>query len=682
MKTLIHKTPNVLLIFSLFALMACEPDQTLDLPAIFSDNMVLQQKEEVVIWGKATPGTPVTASGEWGTSASATTNDEGDWQLELPTIEAGGPYTLSISTPDTSIQFNNILLGEVWLASGQSNMEMPLTGWPPNDAILKSAESIKNSDNPDIRMFTVSRNVSSAPLNDITGSWLVSKPEVAGTFSATAYFFAQKINAELNVPVGIIHSSWGGTPIEAWVSRKTLSDDRDFSTITKQLKELEKEEKAYNLWLNQFVSISILSSEQNEHPFQGLDVFDEYSSDPETNTSDWLEMELPTNFEETEVGDIDGVVWFRKEIDIPESWQNKEVTVSLGPIDDMDVTYFNGEKIGGIEKAGFWQKERTYTIPAKDITPGKSVLAVKVIDHQGGGGIYGDKELLRIYPSQNEEEAISLAGKWKYIVTAQISGDKMYLFDPETSSYSERPELSMPLTAHTPTTLYNAMIAPLTPFTIKGTIWYQGETNVGRANQYIRLMKLLINDWRRQFNNEEMPFYYVQLAPWNYDNVEGTSSANLREAQRRSLSIPNTGMAVTLDIGNVENIHPANKIDVGKRLALWALAKDYEQEIPFSGPIPRQAEIRDNKVVIDFKYVAEGLKIEKEIPNQFEIAGNDGKFFPAKTEIKENSIFVSSPKVSNPEHVRYAYRNGAVASLFNSAGLPAPSFTTEEDIDD
>jgi sialate O-acetylesterase len=378
------------------------------------------------------------------------------------------------------------------------------------------------------------------------------------------------------------------------------------------------------------------------------------------------------------------VVWFRKEFSIPEEWNNKELTVSLGPIDDMDVTYLNGEKIGSLEVDGFWQQERYYTVPANAVKPGKAVIAVRVTDPRGNGGILGDRELLRIYPSNNKNAAIPLDGKWQYKVVGQIIGDTMYLFDPQTDTYESRPELEIAINAHTPTVLYNAMIAPLTPFTLQGTIWYQGETNVNRSKQYMRHMSLLINDWRKQFNNENMPFYYVQLAPWHYNNLQGRSSAHLREAQRRSLDIPNTGMAVTLDIGNVDNIHPANKQEVGKRLAYWALANNYGENIPFSGPIPKaDVETKDNKIIVSFDYATSGLVIKEDISNQFEVSGNDGTFYPAtRVEITGDKIEISSNQVTNPQNVRYAYKNGTEASLFNEAGLPAPSCTTEEKIEE
>ena len=669
-----------LLSVSIFSMMSCQQKANLSLPAIFSDNMVMQQNSNAAIWGKASPGTEIKVSGDWGESATATAEADSSWQVQLPTLEAGGPHSLSFSTSDTSLTVKNILFGEVWLASGQSNMEMPVKGWPPNDTIMNSAQTIANSANPAIRMFTVARNISSTQLKDVSGAWASASPETTGNFSATAYFFARKLHNELNVPVGIIHSSWGGTPIEAWISKKELTNNTDFSAIIKDLEDFAPQAEVYNKWLTANESINILPTPENKEPFKNLDAFDDYCSNPKTNTEDWPSIKLPTTIEQTEIGAIDGIVWFRKEVQIPEKWSGKDLIISLGPIDDMDVTYFNGERIGGTEVEGFYQKVRYYTVPADMVKPGTATIAVKVIDNQGGGGIYGTPDQMILHPKANEADKIELSGEWAYNVVGQITGSKLYLFNPEANVYDSRPELSIHLSSHTPTVLYNAMIAPLLPYTLKGAIWYQGETNVGRANQYMDLKASLINNWRKVFDNTKLPFYYVQLAPWNYDNVDGISSANLREAQRRSLRIPNTGMAVTLDIGNVDNIHPANKTDVGERLALWALSQNYSMDIPYSGPMPENFSKEDRKIVISFDNAYEGLELKTNVPNQFEIAGEDGKFYPAIVEVNDNKLHVSSPLVNQPQNVRYAYKNGAEAALFNGVGLPAPSFTSEEEI--
>jgi sialate O-acetylesterase len=670
---------TALLVVTVLSLSACAKDAKLSLPTIFSDNMVLQQKSDAAIWGKATPGTTVTVAGEWGASASATAADDSTWQLNLSTAEAGGPYTLTVSAEKSSIIINNVLLGEVWLGSGQSNMEMPLEGWPPNDLIMDSEATIAASANSQIRMFTVVRSTSAMPLDDVSGEWQIASPETSGAFSATAYFFARKLNAELNVPIGIIHSSWGGTPAEAWVSGKMLAIDNDFSSIIEQMEEFGPQAEIYKEWLNQHPS-TVITVKDDKDPLVGIDIFDEYCANPATSTEDWAVMKVPGTIEQSDIGELDGAVWLRRDIEIPSEWEGQSLVLDLGPIDDRDVTYFNGTRIGGIEGAGFYQAVRQYTIPSELVTAGKAVIAVRVIDTQGGGGFTGRPENIKIAPENQPEAAIALAGEWPYKVVAELKGDKLYLLDPETNDFASRPALSMALTAYTPSALFNGMIAPILPYTIQGAIWYQGETNVGRAHQYMRLKSMLVTDWRNQFENPNLSFYFVQLAPWHNGNVEGRSSAHLREAQRRMMDLPNTGMISTLDIGNVMNIHPANKTDVGERLALWALANNYQMDVPFSGPIPAEKETQGNALHLSFKHTADTLVINQEVPNQFEISGADGVFYPAKAVINGDTLVLTSDNVKAPVNARYAYKNGSVASLFNSAGLPAPSFSTEDEI--
>ncbi|MCA1744381.1 MAG: hypothetical protein LC643_01445 [Bacteroidales bacterium] len=425
---------------------------------------------------------------------------------------------------------------------------------------------------------------------------------------------------------------------------------------------------------------TVITVTDNKDPLIGIDIFDQYCANPATPTAEWPLMTVPGNLEKSAIGEFDGAVWLRREIDIPAEWEGQNLVLNLGPIDDRDVTYFNGTRVGATEEDGFWQAKRQYTVPAELVTAGRATIAVRVIDTQGGGGFTGQAEDLNIAPENQSDAAINLAGEWPYMVVAELKGNRLYLLDPESNRFADRPTLSLTLSSHTPSALFNAMIAPLTPYTLKGAIWYQGETNVGRAHQYMRLKSMLVTDWRNQFDNPDLSFYYVQLAPWNYNEAEGNASAHLREAQRRMMDLPNTGMISTLDIGNVDNIHPANKTYVGERLALWALANNYDMELPFSGPIPTEKETQGNALHLSFKHTEEALIIKEEVPNQFEIAGADGIFHPAIAEIKGDALILTSAKVKAPVNARYAYKNGSVASLFNSAGLPAPSFSTEDEI--
>jgi sialate O-acetylesterase len=658
----------------------CKPDKsTLQLPAIISNHMVLQQNSDAALWGKANPGSKITVTAPWGSKSSVKANSDSTWLLTLATGTAGGPFEIIIANDDSVATIVDVMVGEVWLASGQSNMEMPLMGWPPNDTIQGSAKAIALSANNAIRMFTVTRNVSASPLTDVVGSWQVSSPETSPNFSATAYFFARKLNAELNVPVGIIHSSWGGTPAESWIKGSVLANDPDFAKTVKNLEDLMPQMVVYNQWMTGLPLVDV-TVKDGKDPIVGLDLFDVYCSSPTTDTQAWGKLNMPSNIESSEIGEFDGVVWLRKEVDIPAAWAGKELVLSLGAIDDRDVTYFNGTRVGGFEEAGMWQMKRVYTIPAELVKAGKAVVAVRVTDTQGGGGITGGADLMTIAPTKQPQKSISLAGEWQYRVVAEFKQNKLYTIDPQSNQWEKRPKLSVALGPYTATSLYNAMIAPLVPYGIKGAIWYQGEANVGRAKQYVGLMEKLIACWRADFVNAQMPFAMAQLAPWHYNDVTGISSAGIREAQRRTLSVANTGLVSTMDIGDVNNIHPCNKSDVGERFALWALATQYgKADLAFSGPQFKSMEIAEGKALLTFDSTNGGLIVKDDVPNQFEIAGADGVFVPATVVIDGNHLVVSSDKVTEPANVRYAFKNGSVASLFNGASLPAPSFTTESD---
>ncbi|MCX7798090.1 MAG: sialate O-acetylesterase [Melioribacter sp.] len=643
-----------------------------ELPSIFSDNMVLQQKSFVNIWGKATPGTEIKITASWKQTVFTKTKNDGYWTAKIKTPKAGGPYEMKIQAGDTTIVFKNILIGEVWLCSGQSNMEMPLAGWPPKDTIYGAKEEIKNSTNSNIRFFTVTRSISSKPEFNCEGKWVESNPESASRFSATAYFFGKKLYNELKVPIGLIHSSWGGTPVEAWTGAKYISKIEQYKNIVEQLDKSKDEIIKLREWLNKKPVVDI--SKRTEK-WKDADFRDSICSKIDYDDSNWREMNLPTTWERTEVGNFDGVVWFRKKIEIPETWLNKDLIIELGPIDDIDATFINGVKVGGYEEEGFWQEDRIYKIPFNIISSKEILIAVRVIDNQGGGGIWGPKEKMKLYP-KDSTNFISLAGNWKYLPVAEYLSGKYYLFDVKKLEYYDRPKLSVDLSAYTPTALYNAMIAPLIPYRIKGVIWYQGESNTGNPELYKILFPLMIKNWRADWKQGNFPFYFVQIAPYNYG--EQIQSQKLREAQMQSLSVPNTGMVVTLDIGNPNNIHPGNKKDVGERLALWALAKDYNKKIVFSGPIFKSMKILKDKIELTFKYSDGGLIIkEQNGKNNFTIAGEDKIFRNAEVKIKGKKLLVFNPNIKKPVAVRYCWDNTSEATLFNKAGLPASSFRTD-----
>jgi sialate O-acetylesterase len=641
---------------------------------LFTDNMVFQQQSASPIWGRGTPGTSIKVEASWGTSATTTVASDSAWMLKVRTPKAGGPYEMSILHDDTSLDLKNVLVGEVWLCSGQSNMEMPLAGWPPADTVLNSAETIEHSNISNLRLFTVHRAFSAVPEISCDGAWVESSPSTSRDFSATAYFFGKKLYETLRVPIGLIHSSWGGTMIESWIGAKHLSQFSEYDTTLQKIQSCADGRQRIVNWLHQYPVID-MRSRKGEGRWTGLTFQDTECVNRSYDDSHWLEMNLPTYWERTSMGEFDGVVWFRKQVTIPADWVHKSLALELGPVDDIDISYVNGVRVGSHESEGAWQVKRVYDVPAEIIDSTVVQIAVRVIDFQGGGGIYGDAKSMLIL-LKGSTQSIPLAGDWKYVPVADYFNNSLYVFGPNGQQYETRPRLLIDLSANTLTALYNGMIAPLIPYSIRGVIWYQGEANTDEPKQYAKLFPLLIDSWRKDFSVGDFPFYYVQIAPWNYGL--GTHSELLREAQTTTLDVKKTGMAVLLDVGNPNNIHPANKLAVGDRLARWALAKTYKKNVAYSGPIFKSAKKVKGGMELSFRFAEKGLVLIGGMRgNDFQIAGADRIFRSATVEVRGNKLYVSNPDIANPEAVRYAFSNTPEATLFNTDGLPAPSFRTD-----
>jgi len=640
----------------------------LQLNALFSDHMVLQQNADVAFWGTYLPNEKVTVYGSWGSNVKVKvkTDENGHWKLNLPTPKAGGPFTVNISTNTNNKVLNDVMIGEVWLASGQSNMEMPLKGWPPNDAIYNSEEEILKANYPNIRMFTVQRKISLDPLDDIQGNWQITTPETAKDFSATAYFFARRLYKELNVPIGIIHSSWGGTPAESWTSKAKLKTIGDFDDALEQI-DSKNHQKTIDNWFSKWNSIKIPTSNKE---WKTLNFNDLEASKIDFDDSNWSYKKLPGRFDNITEGEVDGAIWFRKNIFIDDI--STDYILNIGAIDDMDATFVNGHYVGGYSGSGHSGTKREFSIPKSILINGKNTIAIRAIDAGGPGAFSGD--LFLTNPKGNR---MSLNGNWKYKLVAEIHKNRFYVYDLNTD-FKERASITK-MHSNLPSVLYNAMIHPLLPYTIKGAIWYQGESNVGRAAQYQYLFPAMIEDWRNQWNYD-FPFYFVQIAPFQYhsnNNVALDKSQKLRDAQRLSLKTKKTGMVVTLDIGNFNNIHPANKQDVGFRLAGLALSNDYGKKIISSGPLFKNVQFFEDKLIIDFDFKGSGL-IAKGNLYGFEIAGIDEKFVLADATIVNNKLEIKATTVKKPKYARYIWKDKAVPSIFNIEGLPASSFTTLE----
>ena len=667
---------QTLLIALLCALLPYSPvlGSQFRLAPLFADNMVLQQKREVPVWGEGTPGTRVVLKASWKKEASALVRPDGSWSLTLMTPRAGGPYEMTVAHDDSATVIKNVLIGEVWLCSGQSNMEMPLEGWP-GDSILSSQEEVRNASYPQIRLFTVKRAYAAAPQSECAGSWDECSPKSAHLFSAAAYFFGRTLFRTLGIPVGLIHASWGGTAIESWISRDSLFRVARYDSVLEKIAVTAESLKTFQAWLGKFPVVDV-GKRDRETKWQNLGLGDDSCALPSFDDGAWRVMNLPTYWETTEVGEFDGVVWFRRQVALPASWVHKDLVVELGPVDDMDATYFNGTRIGAHESEGQWSLNRVYEVPARCVDSALVTLAVRVIDNGGGGGIYGAAKLMSIHP-RGEEEKVSLAGDWRYLPVADYLGDRLYVFGPRGEQYAGRPRLPFDFSGYAPTALYNGMIAPLVPYSLAGAIWYQGESNAGAPAMYRTLLPLMIRNWRSAFRLPELPFDIVQIAPYEYGPA--TQSALLREAQFFSLGVKNTGMAVTLDIGKASDIHPPNKQEVGRRLALLALAGTYGKKIVASGPVYNSMKVVGDVIELSFGSVAGGLVVtQSERGNGFQVAGEDHIFRNADVTVRGSRLIVSSPLVKHPLAVRYAFGNVSQATLYNSAGLPSSSFRTDD----
>jgi sialate O-acetylesterase len=621
------------------------------LPAVVSDNMVLQQQSDARLWGWATPGEKVVVQGSWAKASSkpVMADKDGKWKISIRTPKAGGPYTITVKGNNT-LTLKNILIGEVWVCSGQSNMEWGLS-WMNN-----AKQEVAEANHPEIRLFDVKNTTASLPLDDVTGQWYECTSESVATcgefggFSAAAYYFGRKLQEQLKVPIGLITADVRGTPAESWASSEMLLTMPDFSEQVKTVSDrgaLKKAMGKYEIDLARW-------QEAIEKADAGTR---EKWETPKLDESSWKRIEVPSTFEESQIGEMDGVVWYRTTLELPADLAGKEMTVSLGAIDDEEITYFNGTKIGEVKG---WNRARRYKVEGSLVKAGKNVLAIRVLDTRGAGGFAAKPDDMFL---QSGEKKVAIAGQWLYRISFDLS------------SIPRAPRRPGGMSNQSPTSLYNGMINPIVPFTIKGAIWYQGEGNSLKPTQYQTLFPNMIQSWRNAWKIGDFPFYYAQIAPYNYGD---RNSAFLREAQMMTLSMTNVGMAVTMDIGDFNDIHPRNKRDVGLRLARWALAKDYGQkDLVYSGPIYKSMQTEGGKIRLSFDYTGSGMVAKDGKLANFMVAGADQTFVQATATIDNDTIVVASDDVAEPVAVRYAFDNAGLPSLFNKEGLPASSFRTD-----
>lgn len=631
----------------LLCLLANAAFSQVKLPRLISDGMVLQRDTPLKIRGWANPGEEVEVTFN-SQKAKTTTAQNGEWTITLSPMKAGGPFTMDIKASN-QITLKNILLGDVWICSGQSNMELTMERVKD-----KYPHEISNSENPNIRQFLVPDQYDfNKQHNDLEGgAWESASTKTIYSFSAVAYFFALDLYKKYNVPVGLINAALGGSPVEAWMGEEAL---KAYPTIYEEAQRFKNDEL--------IKEIERSDKKRNDDWYADLNQKDEGLkspkwSSPELEDADWKEMNVPGYWADESVGNINGAVWFRKKINITKSMTGKPGKLWLGRIVDADSAFINGQYVGHIT---YQYPPRKYNFDAGVLKEGENTIVVRVINSGGKGGFVPDKP----YFLAVENDTINLEGTWQSKLGAAmppLQGGTAIRFKP--------------------TGLYNKMVSPLFNTAIKGVIWYQGESNAGRPTEYKTLFPDLITNWKTSWAIGDFPFLFVQLANFMEPSTTPTESswAELREAQRLTLSnVKNTGMAVTIDIGEWNDIHPLNKEDVGNRLALAAQHIAYgDKKVVYSGPTYQSMKIKANKIELTFSNVGSGLISKNGTLQYFAIAGSDKQFRWANATIKRNKVIVWSDEIKNPVAVRYAWAdNPEGANLYNKEGLPASPFTTE-----
>lgn len=620
-------------------------------PSIFSDHMVVQQKTPLRVFGTDAPMQTVAVSFA-GQQATAKADAQGKWTASIPVPPAGGPYELTIrGSSEKTIK--DVLVGEVWVCSGQSNMQWSV------GASLNGAQEVAQADYPNIRLYNVPNVRSVQPQPDVKAAWAACSPRTVGGFSAVGYFFGRDLHRQLNVPIGLINSSWGGTAAEAWTPREelsTLPGMREMLEASQgdQATAWKKHGAALNAWLAE-LGIRNEAGPKAEWAAPAMD------------DSAWKSMELPVYWQSAGLAG-NGIVWFRKVVEIPTDAKLDEATLELGGVDDFDVTFVNGQQVGKTEgdTPSFWSAPRKYAVPAGLLKVGANTIAVRVVDFGGNGGFAGPATAMKLTVGGR---SVSLAGAWKYQLEQEIVIN------------TDKPRPAQPAGDMMATELYNAMIHPFVGFPIAGAIWYQGETNSGNPAMYQKLLPTMIGAWRERWG-QQFPFLIVQLAGFMTDSGKPSDNSGwpvFRDVQRKiAEETPKSGLALAIDIGDRDDIHPKNKQEVGRRLALQAMKVAYGKDVVASGPTIKGAKADGAKAVLSFENVGGGLVAKDgNLAKNFALQDRSGTWVWADAKIEGNTVVLSSPQVSSPAMVRYAWQNTPPASLYNKENLPAVPFQVE-----
>ena len=633
------------------------------LPGTFSDNMILQQSSIINIEGSARPNSSVTITLGWQkTALTAQTDAKGRWTASVKTPK-GSMKTYKMCFSDgEDLLLENVAVGEVWFCSGQSNMEMPVEGW---GHVMNWEEEKAAANYPMIRLFQVKQTTALTPQDEVplgyTNGWVECSPSTVGEFSSLAYFYARELTKKLGLPIGVINSGWGGTPAEAWTSHAALKGVTGFEDRLARIEATGFDANAIQ---------KMYEAEQAEHRQRIIDADCGIGAEadsrstldtprfaaPDFDDSQWATMQLPTYWEGAGLDGFDGVVWFRKTIDVPADKAGQDFVLDFGPIDDEDITYWNGEKVA---QGWGYNNPRHYVVPGRYVKAGRNVICVRVTDGGGEGGIAGDTQQM------------TLAGEWKYAIG----------FD----GHNVAPQPTAPGSNWWPSALYNAMVHPFIHYPIRGVIWYQGCANEDRPEQYEPLFQTLIHDWQRAFapslsgkaDGEALPFHFVQLANYHApsDLQPDSKWARLRESQRMAKKIDGVEMMVNIDLGEAYDIHPKNKQEVGRRLAALSLARTYGQKVAAEAPEFDHYTVRGNALTVHFNMsdIAEPFLADTDIQG-FTLQAPDGSWHKAVAHTEGQTVVVTSPEVAIPVAVRYGWADNPTCTLRTKSGFRVSPF--------
>lgn len=650
---------------------------SLVLPSLFADHMVVQRDAPLPVWGWARPGTDVSVA-LTGESRRATADENGRWMVSLEPVAGPGPYEMRVDAAGQTTVIRDVLAGEVWLCSGQSNMNFPL-------ARAHSAEQdVPTADFPSFRYFMITNSKSRTPRDNCPGAWRIMSPKTAPDVSAVGYYFLRDVHRELGVPVGLIHVAWGGASIEPFLSMERIRREPELQPVLEKLQKTESEcpgrlaeyeqEVDEYLHANRGLIPADFATAGLDQGWQSIGYDD----------SAWDATPSPFVKPSADEMPHDGVVWFRNEVTIPDAWLGRDLDIDLGVIDAQDKTFVNGQLVGetGLHVPCFWLKERVYRIPAALVTGNRLVVAVRTLFQQCGGNAYGAPEEKWVRPAGSTAriEGIRFPLPWKHTIAA------CYAAMPAASELRAPmpwPAPSVPWDFHQPSVIYNGMIHPIIPYAMRGAAWYQGESNADAAWYYRTLLTHLIDDWRSRWKQQCFHFGIVQLANFGPVTEEPVDNewAEIRESQFHvSAELAHVGIVTAVDVGEADDVHPTDKKTVGKRLARWALACVYRGDIPWSGPRFEKAEPDGSAITVWFTYAYDGLCTGGETGLRgFEIAGSDLRFHFADAAITgTKTVRVSSDAVCEPRYVRYSWAQNPTGNLYNSVDLPAFPFRTDD----